>query len=100
MQPLMPLAQLAVGEQQCAQVDGQQLLLCRTENGVYALENRCPHAGFPLQGGLLKDGIIRCPVHGARFKLNDGSPIAGRLNNVRTFPVEIIDEQICVLLNP
>lgn len=87
-----------MGDQRCMHIANQHLLICRTESSVYALENRCPHASFPLEGGQVNDGVIRCPTHGARFRLEDGSPLTGRMDHVQTFPVEIIDEQIFVLI--
>ena len=28
---------------------------------VYAVDNRCPHMGFPLDRGTVKDGILTLP---------------------------------------
>lgn len=41
-------------------------------NRVYAIDNRCPHMGFPLHGSTCKDGIVTCPWHYARFDLGSG----------------------------
>jgi hypothetical protein len=30
---------------------------------IYAMDNRCPHMGFPLDRGSVKDGILTCRVH-------------------------------------
>ena len=40
---------------------------------VIALDNRCPHMGFPLQRGSIEDGILTCHWHHARFDLRSGS---------------------------
>jgi nitrite reductase/ring-hydroxylating ferredoxin subunit len=34
--------------------------------------NRCPHMGFPLDRGTVKDGILTCHWHEARFDLASG----------------------------
>lgn len=39
---------------------------------VYAVDNRCPHMGFPLDDGTLHDGILTCHWHHARFDLASG----------------------------
>src|SRR5438128_10673633 len=39
---------------------------------VYAVDNRCPHLGFPLHRGTLHDGILTCHWHHARFDLTSG----------------------------
>jgi nitrite reductase/ring-hydroxylating ferredoxin subunit len=40
---------------------------------VHALDGRCVHRGGPLPDGELVDGCIQCPLHGSRFRLEDGS---------------------------
>ena len=43
------------------------------ENGrVFALDNRCPHMGFPLDRGSIEDGILTCHWHHARFEVVSG----------------------------
>ncbi|HEV7440947.1 MAG TPA: Rieske (2Fe-2S) protein, partial [Steroidobacteraceae bacterium] len=39
---------------------------------VFALDNRCPHMGFPLEQGSVEDGILTCHWHHARFDLASG----------------------------
>src|SRR5580698_4896050 len=41
-------------------------------DGFSAVDNRCPHLGFPLHKGTLKDGILTCQWHQARFDLCSG----------------------------
>lgn len=70
--PALPSADVPEGASVPAEVEGQMLVLCRSEGVVYALENRCTHAGSKLSGGRVRDGWIACPVHGARFDLASG----------------------------
>lgn len=30
---------------------------------VFALDNRCPHMGFPLDRGSVEDGVLTCHWH-------------------------------------
>jgi nitrite reductase/ring-hydroxylating ferredoxin subunit len=48
------------------------VLLCWHEGEVFALDNRCPHMGFPLSKGSLDHGLLTCPWHHARFDLRSG----------------------------
>ncbi len=43
---------------------------------VFALDNRCPHMGFPLERGSVEDGILTCHGHHARFDLESGASLA------------------------
>jgi nitrite reductase/ring-hydroxylating ferredoxin subunit len=44
-----------------------------TGERVFALDNRCPHMGFPLDRGTVEDGILTCHWHHARFDLASGT---------------------------
>ena len=39
---------------------------------MFALDNRCPHMGFPLDRGSVEEGILTCHWHHARFELASG----------------------------
>ena len=43
------------------------ILLVHENGRVFALDNRCPHMGFPLDRGSIEDGILTCHWHHARF---------------------------------
>ena len=44
------------------------VLLVQEGGQVFALDNRCPHMGFPLDRGSVEDGILTCHWHHARFE--------------------------------
>jgi nitrite reductase/ring-hydroxylating ferredoxin subunit len=48
------------------------LLVVYDQGQVHALDNRCPHLGFPLHKGSIRDGILTCHWHHARFDLKSG----------------------------
>src|SRR5256714_2605406 len=52
------------------------LLVVHNQGSVYALDNRCPHLGFPLHRGSVEDGILTCHWHHARFDLCSGGTLA------------------------
>ena len=54
------------------QVGGQTLALFQHNDTIYAVDNRCPHMGFPLDRGTVRDGILTCHWHHARFDLASG----------------------------
>jgi nitrite reductase/ring-hydroxylating ferredoxin subunit len=71
------------------------LLVC--DNGrVFALDNRCPHMGFPLDRGSVEDGILTCHWHHARFALADGCTFDLWADDVPACPVEIRGDDIFV----
>lgn len=76
------------------------IALFYADEQVYALDNRCPHMGFPLQGSTCKDGIVTCPWHYARFDLKSGGTFDSWADDVRAFPVEIRNGEVWVNLSP
>ena len=59
------------------------------DSNIYAVDNRCPHMGFPLNKGTIKDGILICHWHHARFDLMNGGTFDQWAGDVTSFPVEI-----------
>ena len=79
-----------------AQVEGHTLALFAQGGGVFAVDNRCPHMGFPLHQGTVKDGILTCHWHHARFDLESGGTFDQWADDVRVFPTEIRDGDVYV----
>ena len=63
---------------------------------AYAVDNRCPHMGFPLDRGSVKDGILTCHWHHARFDLSSGGTFNPFADDVRGFPVSVVDGEVWV----
>jgi nitrite reductase/ring-hydroxylating ferredoxin subunit len=67
-----------------------------TDGRVYAVDNRCPHMGFPLSRGTVCDGILTCHWHHARFDLESGGTLDPFADDVRTYPTIIEDGVVYV----
>ena len=76
-------------------IDGLDIALFQWDQTFYALENLCPHLGFPLTEGAVDDGAVICGWHGWRIRLADGACRTER-ENARTYPVEIRDGDVYV----
>ena len=76
--------------------------LCLFADGdeVYAVDNRCPHMGFPLHRGTVCDGILTCHWHHARFDLSTGGTFDQWADELRRFPVELDGDDVVVDLSP
>src|SRR5690348_5500726 len=72
------------------------VLLLRHADGFYAVDNRCPHMGFPLDRGSVKDCILTCHWHHARFDLASGGTFDPWADDVRVFPVDVRDHEVWV----
>lgn len=63
---------------------------------VFALDNRCPHMGFPLDRGSVEDGILTCHWHHARFDLASGCTFDLWADDVPTCSVELREGEVWV----
>jgi nitrite reductase/ring-hydroxylating ferredoxin subunit len=76
--------------------NGKTLALFLYGDKVYALDNRCPHMGFPLDKGSVEDGILSCHWHHARFDLASGGAFDLWADDIDSFPVEVRNGEIFV----
>jgi nitrite reductase/ring-hydroxylating ferredoxin subunit len=57
----------------CYRVKNVDVFIVRHWEHIYAIENRCGHAGAALHRGEYTDGLIVCPLHGAAFHVDTGT---------------------------
>ena len=72
------------------------ILVIYDRGRVFALDNRCPHMGFPLERGSVEDGILTCHWHHARFDLASGCTFDLWADDVPTCPVEVRNDEVWV----
>ncbi len=66
---------------------------------AYALDDRCPHMGFPLHRGTVEEGLLTCHWHHARFDLATGGTLDPFADDVRAFPVEVEGDDVYVVVD-
>lgn len=67
-----PASAVAEGGLQMVELGGEKVLLSRIGGRCHAVGAVCPHAGAPLEEGVLHDGTVICPWHKAAFRLDTG----------------------------
>jgi nitrite reductase/ring-hydroxylating ferredoxin subunit len=67
---------------------------------AYAVDDRCPHMGFPLHRGTVENGLLTCHWHHARFDLVSGGTLDPFADDVRAHGVEVADGEVVVVLRP
>ena len=63
---------------------------------VFAVDNRCPHMGFPLSQGTVADGILTCHWHHAKFDLSGGCAFDLFADDVAAFRSELRDGEVWI----
>lgn len=92
--------ELRADSPQIVHANGHSIGLFFHEDEVHAVDNRCPHMGFPLTKGSVDDGILTCHWHHARFELSCGDTFDPFADDVQTYPVEVRDGEVYVQPNP
>ncbi len=73
---------------------GHTIAVFWSDGAAYAVDNRCPHMGFPMSRGTIGDGILTCHWHHARFELAGGCTFDPFADDLATFQVELRDGRV------
>jgi nitrite reductase/ring-hydroxylating ferredoxin subunit len=91
-QKALPLAEIPVGGMRPVTLNGREIVLCHTKEGVFALDNICSHAHARMCEGRLRATRIVCPLHGASFDIRDGKVLGPPATQpLPTFQVRVVD---------
>lgn len=74
--------------------DGSEVALFNVDGKFYAIENFCPHKGFPLADSRLYGNIIECDLHGYRFDVTNGTCFTKKSCSIESYEVVIEDDWI------
>lgn len=78
----------------------KQIAIIQKGERIFAIDNRCPHEGYPLSQGTVNEScVLTCQWHNWKFDLNSGDCLVGQ-DNVRTYPTKQEDGDIWVDLSP
>ena len=67
----------------------KQIAVFCVDGKPYAVDNRCPHEGYPLTAGSVDgDCVLTCNWHNWKFQLHDGACIRGG-DHVRAYPAKV-----------
>lgn len=87
--PAASIDSLPVGSRTLLRHFDKRIALFRTERGVYAVDNRCPHQGYALLQGEVKGDTLTCAWHNWKFELDEGGVCSFGGEAVRSYPVEV-----------
>ncbi|WP_437612203.1 Rieske (2Fe-2S) protein [Sorangium sp. So ce834] len=71
---LGPLSEFPAEEPVLRKDDAGRRFACVLRGGeVHALDDRCPHQGYPLSEGALRGGVLTCAWHNWKFDVASGA---------------------------
>lgn len=98
-QTALPLDTVSVGRMKSCKLGEREIVVCRTKEGVFALDNICSHAYARMSEGWIKGTRIVCPMHGAAFDIRTGRVLGGpAVLPIEAFPTRVVDGMVEVAL--
>ncbi|MCB0507923.1 MAG: Rieske (2Fe-2S) protein [Chitinophagales bacterium] len=79
------------------QLDDRIICITRLEEGLFGIQNTCPHAGAQLHHGHCnRRGIITCPLHGYKFDIKTGLSADGNNYKIINYQFKIENEKLFI----
>ena len=93
---IMPEEDLPIGKSAIISAGEDEIALFNYKGKYYAIANKCPHRGSPLGEGRIEEGIVICPGHEWRFKLESGANMQNPELFIPTYPVKVRNDNIYI----
>jgi nitrite reductase (NADH) small subunit/3-phenylpropionate/trans-cinnamate dioxygenase ferredoxin subunit len=97
--PVCKVSDLKEGEGKTVQVGKHLIALFCIEGQYRAINDVCPHMGASLSGGHVEGGIVTCPWHAWRFRLEDGAWADNPRIKIGCYPVRVEGDRIEVQID-
>jgi nitrite reductase/ring-hydroxylating ferredoxin subunit len=84
----------------CITAGDQSVVVMNAGGTIYAIQNRCPHAGLPIGDGERSGLTLTCPYHGYTYNIKTGKNIDAPHDEtpVKTYPVRIESGRVSIRL--
>ncbi len=73
-------------------VEGTHIAIFKNEGVFSAVDNRCPHMGYPMSEGTVRDGILICHWHHWEFDLKTGGCFLTTGDDLKSFPLKVEED--------
>jgi len=74
--PALGTDEILDGGMKAVELEGRQIVICKSQGKYYAIEERCGHMNAPLELGTLRGTILTCPMHFAQFEITTGEALS------------------------
>lgn len=97
----LKLDDVPAGTLHACSAGGREILVCRTKDGIHALDNICTHAYARLNEGRLRGTRLICPLHGASFDVRDGRVLGPPATRpLIAHQVNVTEDRIVISITP
>ncbi len=92
--PVCPLDDLPPGSARVVEVEERRVAVFNVGGALRAIDDRCAHKGGSLAEGMVRDGVVTCPLHWWRYDLETGRRVASDTVVQATYDVAVVDGEI------
>lgn len=89
-------SEIPAGDMVRFDVGDDSFVITNVENRIAVFRNACIHQGLSLDGGMIEDGVIRCPWHGFTFEASSGECLSAPGAQLEQIPTRIEDGKIWI----
>jgi ferredoxin-nitrite reductase len=79
-----------------ARAGGREIALVHGKDGLFAIDNACPHAGGSLGEGVVQGNCVTCPLHGWQFDGPSGTCLTERRAPQERYPVRVEKGEVLI----
>ena len=98
--PVARVGEIPAGGSKICEVGGRLVAVFNDGQQYHAIDDLCPHMGASLGSGPVVDGVVTCPWHAWRFRLEDGAWCDNPNLRVEVFEVRVVADTIEVKVTP
>lgn len=98
--PVARVGEIPVGGSKVCEVAGRIVAVFNDGQRYHAIDDLCPHMGASLGSGPMTEGMVTCPWHAWRFRLDDGSWCDNPNLKVEVFEVRVSGDVIEAKVTP
>ena len=80
---------MPAGQARCIEVEGKPIAVFHQPDGIFAIDNLCPHRGASLHEGFISGAVVTCPWHQWQFDVKTGACLSIPGARVKSYPVKV-----------
>lgn len=97
---LHSLDSLHLNQMKLLRVNGERIVIARTEKGIVAFSDHCTHRGGSLADGVMICSTVQCPWHGSQFDVETGQVKAGPASiTIKTYKISVEGGSLFLILD-
>ena len=92
------VSELSPGKVLVKKILARRIAVFNDNGNLYGMEADCKHMKASLTTGKVKNGVVTCSWHDWEYDMASGKCLTVEKMDLKTYPVEIVDDEIYLLM--